>query len=113
MFRTTIHEETVPYRPNTYLSRKSALLLFVPIIGLSLHGVALSDDFCSEPVAPYCVDKDSDFQSKVEVDRCEKDLSDYDKELSEYEKCVKSQIEDLRKGLSAAKKRLEDAKQRL
>ncbi len=102
----------MPHRPNTYLSRKSALLLFLAIIGLSLHGVALGDDFCSEPVAPYCVDKDSDFQSKLEVDRCEKDFSDYEKELAEYENCVKDQIDTLRKDLSAAKKRLEDAKQK-
>lgn len=99
--------------PNRYLPGKSALTLLLPVLVLSMHGVAFGDDFCSQPVAPYCADKDSDFESKLEVDRCEEDLSDYEKELSDYEKCVKDQIDALRKGLSDAKKRLEEAKQRL
>lgn len=100
-------------RPTTYPPRKSALILLLAMLGVSAQGVTLADDFCSQPVAPYCADKDSDFQSKLEVDRCQEDLSDYEKELSEYEQCVKDQIAALRKELSEAKKKLQEAKDKL
>lgn len=76
-----------------------------------LPATAVAQSFCSEPVAPYCADKESQFDTLLQVNRCVGDLADYESQLTEYEQCVKKQIESLRQELSDARKRLENAKE--
>jgi hypothetical protein len=103
-------EEAVPGHPKAPPSVKSASVVLLALVVLSVCTTAAAQDFCSQPVAPYCLDKDSQFDSKVQVDRCQKDLMDYEKDLSDYQKCIKGQLDGLHKQLDEAKKRLEDAK---
>lgn len=76
------------------------------LIGLSLPGAVSAQEFCSEPVPPYCVDEDSEFDTMLQVNRCEDDLNDYRDQLDEYEKCIAEQLSSLRKDLDNAQKRL-------
>lgn len=95
--------------PTRSLAVKPAVLLFC-VAALSVQGKAMSQDFCSQPVAPYCLDKNVAFDSKVQVDRCEKDLKNYENDVADYQKCIKAQLDNLHKQLSDARQRLEDAK---
>lgn len=89
---------------------KRVLLLCVAAAAFSAFGTAVGQEYCSEPVAPYCVDTDSEFDSLLQVNRCQDDLADYEQQLNEYETCITSQIEGMRNALSEARAKLEQAK---
>lgn len=80
--------------------------------GLSMPGTAASQGFCSEPVAPYCVNKDSVFDTVLQVNRCEEDLANYEQQLNDYEQCISDQLESLREELDNAQDALEAAKEK-
>lgn len=91
---------------------KNALLLPLVLAGLSIPGLTEAQGFCSEPVAPYCVDKDSQFDTVLQINRCEEDLDNYEEQLKEYEQCIADQLESLREELDTAKSALEEARER-
>lgn len=96
--------------PSTANSSPRRVLLFcVAAAALSGFGTAVGQEYCSEPVAPYCVDTDSEFDSLLQVNRCQDDLADYQQQVNEYESCITSQIEGMRKALSEARTKLEQA----
>lgn len=86
------------------------MFLCLALAGLSLPGAASAQEFCSEPIAPYCVSDDSNLQTTLQANRCEEDLNDYEEELAEYEQCVANQMKRLREELNSARKSLEKAK---
>lgn len=102
-------EPVIDHRTAPFI-RRLAYAGFLCVGCLSMQGVALGQSFCSEPIAPYCADKDSEFDTVLQINRCEEDLTEYESQLSEYEQCVKSQIDGLRQELRDARKKLEEAK---
>lgn len=92
------------------LNRKSLCSWFVSIV-VFLPATTLAQEFCSEPVAPYCVTKDSEFDSMLQINRCEEDLAEYERQLDEYERCIAGQLESWRKDLKEAQTALENARE--
>lgn len=90
---------------------KHVLFLCLVLTGLSMPGTAASQGFCSEPVAPYCVNEDATFDTILQVNRCEEDLANYEEQLAEYEQCIAEQLESMREELKAAHKALDEAKE--
>lgn len=90
---------------------KNALFVSLVLGGLSMPGVAAAQGFCSEPVAPYCVDEDSQYDTMLQINRCEEDLDNYEEQLREYEQCISDQLESLREELDAARDALSEAKE--
>lgn len=92
----------------------SGKLLFacLVMIGLSMPGTASAQEFCSEPVAPYCLDLESEFDTVLQINRCEDDLNDYQQQLEEYEQCITNQLDSLRSQLENARKSLEEARKK-
>lgn len=87
------------------------MALCLVVAGLSLPGVASAQEYCSEPIAPYCVEDNSSLETTLQANRCEEDLNEYEEELAEYEQCVAGQMKRLREQLKNARKALEGAKQ--
>lgn len=87
------------------------MIISLALTGLSLPGVASAQEFCSEPIAPYCVEDNSGLETTLQANRCEEDLNEYEEELAEYEQCVAGQMKRLREQLKNARKALEEAKQ--
>lgn len=87
--------------------------MFVSLVlgSLSMPGVAAAQEFCSEPVAPYCVDEGSQYDTMLQINRCEEDLDNYEEQLREYEQCISDQLESLREELSTARDALSKAKE--
>lgn len=83
----------------------------IVLLGMSMHRTVLGQEFCSEPVAPYCVDTESGFDTMLQVNRCEDDLTDYAEQLEAYEQCTAEQIETMRGDLADAREKLEEARQ--
>jgi hypothetical protein len=104
--------ETVPNTPHLVpgMSRSLALCAALAVLLLFLSGTAFGQGFCSEPVEPYCVSTDSEFDTLLQVNRCEDDLLDYEQQVTEYEKCISDQINALRQELSNARAKLEEAR---
>jgi len=90
---------------------KTVSLVFTGIIVVSIHGQAVAQDFCSEPVTPYCVDKESEFDTVLQINRCKDDLSDFEQQLNEYEACITKLIENMRKELAEARERIKKAEE--
>lgn len=90
---------------------KNAVVLCLVIAGLSMPGMAAAQGFCSEPVAPYCVTKDSAFDTMLQINRCEEDLANYKQQLIDYEQCISDQLESMREELDDALEALEAAKE--
>lgn len=90
---------------------RNALVLCLVMAGLSMPGTAAAQGFCSEPVAPYCVNKDSEFDTRLQINRCEEDLANYKQQLIDYEQCISDQLESLREELDSAQDALEAAKE--
>lgn len=82
------------------------------LAGAALPGAASAQEFCSEPVAPYCADKDGDFDTVLQVNRCRDDLNDYEQQLKEYESCITQQLGSLREELKSAREMLEEAEKK-
>lgn len=87
------------------------MFLCLSLTVLSLPGVVSAQEFCSEPIAPYCVADDSSLQTTLQANRCEEDLNDYEEELAEYEQCVANQMKRLREELKNARRALDEAKE--
>lgn len=87
------------------------MLLSLLVTGLSMPGTAAAQGFCSEPVAPYCVNKDSEFDTMLQINRCEEDLANYEQQLIDYEQCISDQLESLREDLDRAQDALETARE--
>lgn len=69
----------------------------------------MGQEFCSEPVAPYCVTTESEFDSMLQINRCNDDLDDYQEQIDTYEQCIADQLETMRQELSEAREKLEEA----
>lgn len=87
------------------------MFLCLALFGISMHGTALGQEFCSEPVAPYCAETDVEFDTVLQVNRCEDDLKEYEQQLDEYEQCITQQLKDMRSNLANARTTLEQAKE--
>lgn len=93
------------------ITGKIALFSCLLLAGLSVPAAA--QEFCSEPVAPYCVDQNAEFDTRLQINRCEEDLVNYEEQLEEYEQCIAAQLESLREELTKASKALDEAKENL
>lgn len=78
-------------------------------VGISLYVPAAAQEFCSEPVEPYCVSTESEFDTQLQVNRCRDDLNEYEEQVNEYEQCINGQIKGMHKGLSEARSKLDEA----
>lgn len=85
------------------------MFLCLILAGLLAAGTVSAQEYCSEPVAPYCVDEDSDLDTTLQINRCDEDLKDYEEQLSEYEQCISNQLKSLREELENARKALKEA----
>jgi hypothetical protein len=92
-------------------SLKCSLLLSLMLAGLSVPGTASAQEFCSEPVVPYCVDREGEFDTTLQLNRCEDDLRAYRAQLDEYEQCISDKIIGMREQLEAAEKSVEEARE--
>lgn len=90
--------------------RKALAVFGIVLSGVCLQQSALAQEFCSEPVAPYCVDTDSEFDTELQINRCEADLNDYEEQLAEYEQCIAQQLDTMRQELESARDKLEGAR---
>lgn len=98
--------------PSIFAKAGSIVLLFGLIIaGLSVTSPAAAQAFCSEPVTPYCVDTESQFDTMLQINRCEEDLENYEQQLLDYEQCISNQLETLREELNKAHEALSEAKE--
>ena len=104
--------ESVPDLPRILAADRAALLLCLALIGLALPGTGSAQQFCSEPVAPYCVDKDSEFDTMLQINRCEEDLNEYQQQLDEYEQCIQERLGALHDELGNARTALEEARKK-
>lgn len=89
--------------------KRFALCILLALPGISMPRAALGQDFCSEPVAPYCVTTESEFDTMVQITRCEGDLKEHEEHVETYEKCIARQVETMRRELTEARKKLEEA----
>lgn len=80
-------------------------------VGLVLCGPAAGQSYCSEPVEPYCISTDSEFDSLLQVNRCEDDLTDFEEQVNEYEECITGQVQAMRDELTEARQKLVQAKE--
>lgn len=93
-------------RPRLLPIGKGPLLALLFAISAAWYGSAAGQEFCSEPVPPYCVNEDSEFDSMVQINRCEEDMNEFEQQLDEYEQCIADQLKGMRSDLSKARKRL-------
>lgn len=100
----------MPDLPRVLASSNKVVLLSLALIGVSVSQPASAQEFCSEPIPPYCVDKESDFDSALQVNRCEDDLTDYEEQLDEFQQCITKRIEGMREALRSARETLNEAK---
>lgn len=101
----------MPDLPKTSIAGGKLLFACLLLIGLSTPGTAAAQEFCSEPVQPYCLDLESEYDTMLQINRCEDDLNDYQQQLDEYEQCIADQLDSLRKQLEDARKALGDARE--
>lgn len=83
-----------------------ALSIHLAVFGLFFPERAVSQDFCGEPVMPYCVNQFDELDSILQIDRCRKDLEAELKEVAEYMECAKKRGQELRGQLSRALEQL-------
>jgi len=100
----------VPELSRIFATGGTTLVLCLALAGLAAPGAAPAQEFCSEPVPPYCVDKDSEFDTMLQINRCDEDLNDYQQQLDEYEQCIQGQLNALQEELDSARKALEEAR---
>lgn len=55
---------------------------------------AAAQVFCSEPLAPACVDLGSTFDSPVTVGDCSRDLERYRQEMTTYVQCLRQAADE-------------------
>ena len=101
----------MPFTENAGPAGKLSLLLCLALFCVSMPHSALGQQFCSEPVAPYCVTTESEFTTTLQLTRCEEDLSNYEQQVAEYEQCIVEKIQTMRDELAGARKKLEDARE--
>lgn len=92
------------------MSRSRTLVLAIVMSGMFACAPSWGQSFCSEPVEPYCVSTDSEFDTLLQVNRCVDDLKEYEQEVNDYEKCISTQIGKLREGISQARHKLEESR---
>jgi len=101
----------VPDSQKYFFPGKVAGLCLAAALGVSAHGQAAAQEFCSEPVTPYCVGTESEFDTMLQINRCQDDLSDFEQQLNEYETCITQLLEGMRKELAEARERLKHAEE--
>lgn len=89
-----------------------ALIPGLTLMTLMLPPAGAAENYCSAPVAPYCVDKDSEFDSVLQINRCEEDLGDYQEQLDTYQQCITEQLSTERKRLKEAHDLLNRAREK-
>ena len=62
---------------------------------------------------PYCVNQVGQFDSIVQIERCEGDLKSGVKELNDYSECIRKSIEDRHKELAQALEELDRLRKNL
>jgi len=90
-----------------------AILLCLALLGMSTPRTAVGQEFCSEPVAPYCVTTESEFDTMLQINRCNDDLGDYQEQIATYEQCIADQLQAMRQELTEARERLEEVEKDL
>lgn len=85
------------------------LIACAAMLGFLISGAAPGQQFCSEPVSPYCADPDSEYDTMVQINRCKEDVADYEEELNDYEACIEKSLERMRNDLETAKENLKKA----
>lgn len=85
------------------------LLMCLTVAGFASCGTVAAQSFCSEPVEPYCVSTDSEFDTLLQVNRCRDDLVGYEEQVNEYEQCITEQIQGIHDEIGKAREKLEQA----
>lgn len=80
-------------------------------LGLFVAGPASGQEFCSEPVTPYCVGLDAEFDTMLQINRCKDDLKNYEDAVDEYGACIERSLNRMREEIRDAKQSLEKAEQ--
>lgn len=84
------------------------------ILGLLINGAASGqEEFCSEPVTPYCAGPDSQYETMLQINRCKDDLRNYEEELDDYETCIEESLERMRSEIEEARENLKEAEEEL
>ena len=91
------------------------LSLFYSIIAIALaitigHSAAFAQSVCYEPIAPFCMEPSTNFDSDAVRGRCETDIQDYIEKIDEYVGCLESKVENARGDKEAARTRSDEIK---
>lgn len=74
---------------------------------------AAGQEFCSQPVVPYCASGDAAFDTSLQINSCRRDLDNYVQELADYEQCIDEEIETLRRQVADTRDTLEEVEEDL
>lgn len=85
-------------------------LMWLALIPLFVPAVGQAQDFCSEPVPPRCVEVDDTYSSPPRIQRCQRDVREFEAKVSEYTDCIAKKSKRLQEDLRAIRERLEKAK---
>jgi len=101
----------VPEPKKTPSKGMAWLLAGAAMLGFLFSGAAPGQQFCSEPVSPYCADPDSQYETMVQINRCKEDVASYEEELNDYEACIEESLERMRSDLEEARENLDKAEE--
>lgn len=90
---------------------KTWALVCAVILGFLFTGAAPAQQFCSEPVTPYCADANSQYETMLQINRCKDDLRSYEEELNDYETCIQESLKRMRSEIEEARKNLQEAEE--
>lgn len=96
---------------NTPSNARTWLLACAAMLGFLISGAAPGQQFCSEPVSPYCADPDSQYETMVQINRCKEDIANYEEELKDYEICIQESLERMKSDLEEARENLKNAEE--
>lgn len=77
-----------------------------------LHGAALAQSICTEPLRPFCIEQTGDFANDAERRRCQSDIEDYLAKVDEFVACLKNQIGTIGDRREQAAKRLQQIREK-
>lgn len=86
------------------------LTLFYKISAIALGIIVFqtpvfAQSVCYEPIAPFCMEPSTNFDSDAVRGRCETDIENYIEKIDEYIQCLEGQVETARGEREGARER--------
>lgn len=94
------------------LAAASAPWLLAAWLGMWMPAQAPAQEFCSEPVMPYCVNQFDDFRSTMRIDRCRDTVNAKLQAVADYRDCANNKADRMSEELSEALEKLQEVRKR-